>query len=437
MDNVQNHYRNLQELDGKFKSHKRKRLLIAYGIRILIIMFLLLFIASMYTFYVGYTITKKLSSHKGAEQAKKALSEKPSTMEPFNVLVLGSDTRGEEKGRSDTIIILRVIPREKKAIMISIPRDYRVEIPGYGKRKINAAYALGGPELAIKTVSAYLNMPVHHYVAIDFQGFVEVVDALGGVTVNVEKRLYEQGDSNVNLYPGVQRLSGKQALSYVRFRHDEEGDFGRIRRQQQFIKALVEELSKPASIPKYPRISNIVAENVETDLSPSEIIELARYFAANRGFKVDSIMLPGYTKTLNGASFVIPEQAKVDLIISTILKENRLPRAEELIDPATISVKVFNGSGRAGVARAAANYLRDLNFNVLGSQNADKFDYEISLIVYKSGYKEHAEILQKAIGFGEVILSDDTYNRLLGSANVGLILGMDSLDNTEIKERMK
>lgn len=427
---------NLKKIDNEFKKEKRKKLIWHYLKRILIIFLLLLIIATSYTLYLGYDIQKKLASHPGISKAKKALTEKPSTDEPFNVLLIGSDTRGEERGRSDTIIIMRIIPKEKKAFLISIPRDYRVEIPGYGKRKINAAYALGGAELAIKTVSEFLDIDIHHYAVIDFQGFVKVVDALGGVTINIEKRLYEPNNSKVNLYPGVQRLNGSQALSYVRFRHDEEGDFGRIRRQQQFIKAVVDELLKPSAVPKYPRIANIVAENVETDMSINEILSLANYFAKNGGVKIYSVMLPGEPKTIGGASYVIPDMVKVELIMKKIIEENRLPTEEELIDPSTVAVRVFNGAGIPGLARAVASYLKDLGFTVYSSSNADRFDYQITLIVYKPGHEEKARLLKELFGKGELVQADDTYLEMLGRANTGIIAGYDIVDYKPVKERM-
>jgi LCP family protein required for cell wall assembly len=426
----------LIDIDRDFKKEKGRKLVWHYLKRIIAIVLLLLVIASSYTFYLGYDIQRKLASHAGIKYAKKVLAEKPLTDEPFNVLIIGSDSRGEERGRSDTIIILRVVPKEKKGFLISIPRDYRVEIPGHGKRKINAAYALGGAALTIKTISNFLGIPIHHYAIIDFKGFVKVVDALGGVTINVEKRLYEPNSSKVNLYPGVQRLNGSQALAYVRFRHDEEGDFGRIRRQQQFLKAVAAEMLKPSAVPKYPRIANIVAENVETDMSLNEILSLARYFAQSGGIKIYSVMLPGAPKNIGGASYVIPDQAKVELIIKKIMEENRLPTAQELIDPSTVTVKVFNGAGIPGLARAASSYLRDLGFTVYGSRNADRFDYQQTLIVYKPGHEQEAKLVKDLFGRGEIVLADNDFLKMIGKASIGIIAGFDLVDYQPIKERM-
>lgn len=427
----------LKEIDREFKKEKNRKILLSYFLRVLLILGLLVFIFFGYVFFIGYDIQRKLTSHKGIKEAKKVLSQRENLEEPFNVLLMGSDTRGKGRGRSDTIIVMRVIPKERKAFLISIPRDYRVEIPGYGYRKINAALALGGSELAIKTVSNYLGIDIHHYAIIDFKGFVRVVDALGGITIDVEKRLYEPNNSRADLYPGVQKLSGEQALAYVRFRHDEEGDFGRIRRQQRFLKAVSEELLKPQAIPKYPRIANIIAENLETDLSIRDMLSLARYFASNGGVKFYSIMLPGVPKNIGGVSFVVPDDAKVQIIVNKIMDEGRLPSPEELLDPATIYVKVFNGVGKPGLARAVSSYLKDLGFNVYGSKNADRFDYPTSLVIYKRGHENEAKLVKELFGFGELVEANDFYEEMLGPASVGIIAGSDALTFKPVVERMR
>ena len=162
-----------------------------------------------------------------------------------NILILGLDQRGTEKARADTIIVLSINNATKEMTMLSIPRDSRVEIPGRGLDKINHAYAYGGVSLMRATVEKLLGVPVHHYVVTNFSGFVGLVDTLGGVTLDVERSIYvkaEQDYPAVKLEPGEQRLTGYEALAYVRFRKDSEGDFGRMRRQQQFLQAVAKEV---------------------------------------------------------------------------------------------------------------------------------------------------------------------------------------------------
>lgn len=428
--------KSLEAIDREFKGYKKKTLLKKYLIRILIILALLFFIVSSYTLWVVSNVSARLASHLGREEAKKVLVEREEKLEPITFLLLGSDSRGEDRGRADTIIVARLCPVEKRLVLISIPRDYRVEIPGYGVRKINAAYALGGARLMIETVSKYLGIDINHYAVIDFQGFKNVVDALGGVTIYVEKRMYEKGHSNINLYPGLQRLNGDQALAYVRFRHDREGDFGRIRRQQQFLKALQDELLKSSSIPKYPRIANIIAENVETDLSVGDFLYLARFYSGLGKVDIQSIMLPGTPKTINGASYVVPDEAKVKIIMNNVINECSIPDATEMLDPANVTVRVFNGTGAPGLARAGSNYLKDFGFRVVGAADADNFDYLKTLIVYLPGRENEAELVKEMLGFGEMVEAQGKYLDMLKGAYTGVILGKDAEEVEEIRERM-
>lgn len=426
---------NLKAINEEFRKHWKKELIKRYFLRFLLIIGLTVFIVAGYSLWVIGDISRKLASHSGIGEAKKVLEEPKEPGQPVTFLIIGSDTRGKDNGRADTIIVAKLYPQKERVILISIPRDYRVEIPGFGKRKINSAYALGGAKLMIETVANYLDIEINHYAVIDFKGFKKIVDALGGVTVNVEKRLYERGHSNVNLYPGVQRLNGNQALAFVRFRHDREGDFGRIRRQQEFIKALFEEFLTPAAVPKYPRIANIVAENLETDMSINELVGYARLYARFKNKDIQTIMLPGETKNINGVSFVIPDEEKVRIIMDTIKKYERLPKASELMDPSNITVRVLNGSGAKGLANAGTSYAKDLGFKVFSFGNADRFDYVETLIIFAPGHEKEAEFVRERFGFGKLTPPEEKFVKLLRGADVGIILGFDAETKLEIRER--
>jgi polyisoprenyl-teichoic acid--peptidoglycan teichoic acid transferase len=190
-----------------------------------------------------------------------ALAEPPGFSEPYYVLIMGSDRRpGETNARTDTLILARIDPDEKRATLVSIPRDTRVEIPGHSTTKINAASALGGPELAIRTVAGFTGLPISHYIEMDFEGFKEIVDALGGVTVAVPHAIDDPLAANYDIRyqsipAGVQRLSGAHALTFVRSRAYPEGDLMRIQNQQAFLRALVSRDNRgaePASAQAHP-----------------------------------------------------------------------------------------------------------------------------------------------------------------------------------------
>jgi polyisoprenyl-teichoic acid--peptidoglycan teichoic acid transferase len=210
--------------------------------------------------------------------------------ERVNILLLGTDQREGETSapRTDTIIVATLDPQTKSAGMVSLPRDLWVTIPGYGNERINAAYELGelskkggGPELARKTVEHLLGVPIHHYALIGFAGFQKLVDQVGGVVIDVERPIkddeYPDRDYSVRrifFQPGLQRLNGEAALWYVRTRHA-DSDFGRARRQQQFLLALRKQALQLNLLPKAPAILATLSDTIKTDLRPSDMLALA------------------------------------------------------------------------------------------------------------------------------------------------------------------
>lgn len=229
------------------------------------------------------------------------------------ILIMGVDTREDDIGRSDTMMVAAVDPKKKQASLLSVPRDTRVHIDGYGYEKINAAFLLGGRQLAQRTVEDFLGTPIDHYVMVNNRAFTRVIDAIGGIDIDVEMRMeYEDpwdddGGLVIDLYPGFQHLDGKEAIGYVRYR-DEEGDIGRIARQQKFIRAVMEKITSPAIITDLPGIASVVYDNIETDMSPRQLLELAGAFkeAKSQGLKAE--MIPGepYDNPEDGLNYWVP-----------------------------------------------------------------------------------------------------------------------------------
>ncbi len=167
--------------------------------------------------------------------------------------MLGSDARGNETSRADTIMIIHYNETRGTYKLTSIMRDSYVRIPGHGKHKINSAFAYGGPELMRQTIKENFNIDLQYFAIVDFQGFVQLIDEAfpNGVEINVEKKMSAYID--VTLEPGLQRLDGEHLLGYVRFRHDAIGDFGRVKRQQQAVQAIGDQISTLQTIPKLPK----------------------------------------------------------------------------------------------------------------------------------------------------------------------------------------
>ncbi|PLS36899.1 hypothetical protein CYV26_01500 [Carnobacterium maltaromaticum] len=198
--------------------------------------------------------------------------------EPFSVLLLGVDERPEDAGRSDSILVATVNTIEDSVKLVSIPRDTVVTIPGYGKDKVNAAFAYGGINLAVETVENYLNIPINFYTKINMEGMVDLVDAVGGINVD-NKYAFEL--DGVELDVGNFDLNGNQALQYARMRkQDPAGDFGRQERQKEVISKIVKNALSINSLTNFNKIFNAVGKNVETNFTGSELWELAKNYAS-------------------------------------------------------------------------------------------------------------------------------------------------------------
>ncbi|WP_066633883.1 LCP family protein [Desulfolucanica intricata] len=257
----------------------------------------------------------------------------------INMLLLGMDARkGETKARTDTIILASIDARGRQAAMLSIPRDTRVEIPGHGYDRINSANVYGGPELAVKTVEKLLGVPIDYYVLTNFNGFTDIVDTLGGVTIDVEKNMYyydPTDDFLIDLKKGTQRMDGEKAIQYVRYRNDAMGDIARTQRQQKFLKALAEEMLQPSTIVKLPKLVPEIKRNVQTNLGVMDMLALARAGKNMNDIEIVSETLPGRFMDINGLSYwgVDPEDAKV--VVAKLFKGEKV---SNVVQASTITV---------------------------------------------------------------------------------------------------
>ena len=240
------------------------------------------------------------------------------------IMIMGVDEREDDVGRSDTLMIATVDPKKDQAALLSIPRDTRVKINGHGWDKINAAYAYGGEKLTQRTVEDFLGVNMDHYIIINTHAFQKIIDAIGCIDIDVEKRMYyedpwdDDGGLVIDLRPGKQHMDGKTAVTYVRFR-DEEGDIGRIKRQQKFMKACMDKITSPAIIPKLPSVIKEVLSSVKTDLSMRQLLEFAGTLKESQknGLKTD--MVPGRPLYISGISYWIPDVEKLRTTLASTL----------------------------------------------------------------------------------------------------------------------
>ena len=241
------------------------------------------------------SINRTINSGTTAE-IENILAPIESPEEPVTILVLGRDTRDAENdaGRADIIMLAYLNPERNTATLLSIPRDCLVEIPGYGEDKINAAYAYGKEELMIKTVSSFLGAEINHYIAVDFDGFVELIDAMGGIDITIDRPIIDP-KSGANFSAGNHHLMGEQALAYTRSRSTELGDIGRIQRQQQLIKELITQKLNTKYLSSVPYYFNILVDNTRTDL---DILTILRYSKALLSFSsenFETVIVPSYS----------------------------------------------------------------------------------------------------------------------------------------------
>lgn len=331
--------------------------------------------------------------------------------ERATILLLGIDQRGNESGpwRTDTMILMSIDPSTGSAAMLSIPRDLYVPIPGYGEGRINTAhttgdvrgYPGGGVALAKKTVSEALGIPVHYYVRVNFTGFEDLVDAIGGLTINVEKAIHDEKypDNNygymvVDIPAGIQHMDGATALQYARSRHG-NSDFDRMARQQAVILAARDKLlSLDFSLASIPTLITLAGNSIQTDLTLDEVLALAeiakRVDRANiRQGAIDGTMTSTTVLPPNGAMVEVPKWDAIHALVADLFPSpspSASPRpslVEAQLANEAARIELQNGTPTSTLAQDAAAELRGKGFNVVLYDNASRFDSaDTTLVVY-------------------------------------------------------
>lgn len=303
---------------------KRARYKISW-IRVLFVLTVLIVALSCAAGAAYYAINKFLVTPVTADNGQTLpdkLAEGPLDNK-INILLLGLDDGDIDNpnlpNRSDTMIVASIDPKKATVNLLSIPRDTRVNIPGYkGLDKINNAYFFGGSPLAVRTVENFLNIPIQYYVAIKWQGFIKVIDILGGVDLYVERDMaYEDpyADLSINLHQGYQHLDGHKAGEYVRFRHDELGDIGRVQRQQKFLKALSDQVLQFATIIKIPALAMAINQNVNTNMSGYTFAKVVNTLRGIKSGTMSTDMLPGDFVTIHDISYWEPDKEQIKQIV--------------------------------------------------------------------------------------------------------------------------
>lgn len=296
----------------------------------LLIGFLLLLLAGgiyAYSVYSNFTTTLD-TMHEPVEREQPSVERTDivefDQQDPFSVLLLGVDEREDDRGRSDTMVVMTVNPETQSTKMVSIPRDTYTEIIGRGTTdKINHAYAFGGIEMSMNTTENLLDIPIDYVVQVNMEGFEDIVDAVDGVTVN-NSLAFD------NFPEGEIELNGEQALNYVQMRkQDPRGDFGRQDRQKQVIQGIMRKGASINSLWNYQDIFDALGQNVRTNMKFDEMVDVQRNYQ-DAVTNVDQLLVEdGYGETINGIWYYIMDDAELAEIQSTLKEHLELDQATE------------------------------------------------------------------------------------------------------------
>jgi len=387
--------------------------------------------------------------------------------DPFWILLVGTDNRGIHQAQlSDTIILARIDPVNKKAALVSIPRDTRVFIPDYGYQKINAAYAYGvqeeengnsGPKALISAVTDLTGIGVSYYAHVDMSGFKKVVDALGGVEVEVPMDIIDDRKAGpVDVYAGTQVLDGEHALVFVRSRQYEIGDYQRQTNQRTFLQALATQTVSADPVKMIDTVTK-VCEMTSTNLSVGDIADIADDMRGIQESDIYTCTLPCYGEMIDNLSFEIPDEEAILKLFASI-NEGKFPELDEIqrinqgempesykpnagknatdqLENKTSKVKtskymiaVRNGGGVQGSATSVSDMLALAGYEQGEIGNANSSVYTETLIIYREeSDKAAAEDIQKRLGFGRIIPSQDRY---VFEGNILVVVGEDIKNHT-------
>ncbi|MEM6426644.1 MAG: LCP family protein, partial [Cyanobacteria bacterium P01_D01_bin.128] len=361
---------------------------------------------------------------------------------PVTILVMGVDEvpeAGESSddllaGRTDTLLLVRVDPAAGTVSVLSIPRDTRMEIPGYGVMKVNQANVEGGAPLSAETVSRNLDsLTIDRYVRISTGAFREIVDLVGGVEVLVPQPMEyidQTQDLVIDLEPGLQVLDGNQAEQFARFRQDAYGDIGRVQRQQILLKALRNRLTNPTVLPRLPQIVRVLQERIDTNLSPEELLALANSALETESQDFRMVMLPGRFSQPGEfvASYWIMDETASDRVLNDFFRDEAVALLSEDTAVRNLHIAVQNASEDPWVARQVVSYLREQGFNDLYLMQDWPTSLERTEVIAQRGDLNAAETIAEILGLGQAI-SESTGNL---ESDITIRVGQDWVSADEV-----
>lgn len=343
-------------------------------------------------------------------------------------------------GLSDSMLLLRFDPEKEKVSVLSIPRDTRVNIRGYGVRKINHANDYGGPALTASVASDLLGgVKIDRYVRVNVQGVEKLIDALGGVTVDVPKDM-KYNDFSQHLYidlkKGVQHLDGDKAMQFLRFRYDEYGDISRVQRQQMLMRSAVEQTLKPATIVKIPKILSVIQSHLDTNLTVRELMALSNFASKTDRSGINMMMLPGdFNDPNERVSYWVPNENKIHRLMTqhfelpkndadyAAIAENHYATLEggSNISNPRIRISIQDSTDSQQTLQSSLDLLREAGYRQVSASKNWQEPLKTTRVIAQSGDNEAAEEIRSILGVGEVVVES---TGVLGS-DVTVQLGRD------------
>jgi polyisoprenyl-teichoic acid--peptidoglycan teichoic acid transferase len=352
----------------------------------------------------------------------------PELTRPVNILVLGLKVLSSDiedstnknlgyevwensfKGLTDTMLLVRFDPQSKKLSVLSIPRDTRTYVEGRGEVKINEANYYGGPASSAKSVSGLLGgVGIDRYVTLNIHGIKSLVDALGGITINVPKDM-KYTDQTQHLYidlkAGKQRLNGEQIIQYLLYRHDDLGDIGRVQRQQTLMRAFVEQEVNIGLLSRLPKILSVIQSHIDTNLSIEELVALAGFATQTDRSSVQMLMVPGKFSDNKDykASYWLPDYSEIETLVAEHFDFGQNTWKIENADATFLKLAIQDSTGDRS---AVADFVKTLT--QAGYRNVQVYKgwaepIDVTTIVAQDGDIKSAQAIRQSLGFGDVVV---------------------------------
>ncbi len=372
-------------------------------------------------------------------QEQVEVAEKPPN-EPMNVLVLGSDSRenltAEQQAsfgdtevvpgrRADTIMLLHLDEQREQAVLVHFPRDLKVDDPQGKAVKINSIYSLG-PDAMVETVSEFTGMPIHHYLEVDFNGFNQIADSIGGVEVFFERAVRDP-DSGLDQPQGCVKIEGDQALAFVRARKIDD-DFGRIRRQQLFLKLMVDKIATPGVVLRPDRVISLVnvfsrAVKYDAELTLGDLKTIGLRLRKFNSGNLDMRVVPSAGARIDGVSYVVANEKQTKGLFAALASRSPLPdygrTGVSAIDPEEVRVSLLNGTEVDKLALAEGEALKAKGFQVLETSNTTP--HATTTVYHSEGFQDQGRLL--ANNYGAPLL--ELPATISAAGQVAVVLGQD------------